>query len=1067
MLISKRSWRKAESRSLFRTLCEAAWGDGRPAPQTRRRLLRMETLEERTVLTITWNIIPLAAGVVVGDGDDDMPGTPDDEVTIALPADVQAAFLEATRLWDLFISDDITVNVEVGWGVNFASNLNAFANSPAVTQTYTAVRNALAGDATSADDNTAVASLTMNADVDMLINWTSDNPNGSGSGTPYLDDDGDANNTTVQVKRANAKALGLIAANDAMVDGRIVFNSTRTWDFDRSDGVSGFDLVGIAAHEIGHFLGFTSGVDVVDANDGQDGRPGPFADSAFDNLTVLDLFRFSTLSVSTGGVGTIDFTADGRDKFFSIDGGNTALGNFSEGRNNGTPSRQASHWSDLTPEIGIMDPTTNSGEFDYITRLDLRALDVIGWDLITTALAPDPVLSGTAAGDDILVNLNPSDTTQTQIVINGTVVATYTTSEINTLTIDGLAGDDKLTIDYSNGNPLPTGGLTFNGGADSDSLEIRSGVFTTITNNFTNANDGNIVLVNTLLASRTVTYTSLAPVLINVGSVNDMIFNLPAGVANNGVILGDDSAALAGISQLSGPTFEDTAFRNPLSSLVINGGNSGNTITVQALDAGFNANTVITGGSAVDDITFLTNTGLTNAWTVNGGGGNDRITIEYAATPSFTSAVDGTITSLTGLPPVDFTSVETIRIVGDYGDGPLTYGTRFSATSEAAYHGNSALRLGAYRDNEFNGLNSPNAQGDDGTNLDDEDGVTFASALIAHFGAKFTVTASGAGFIDAWIDFNRNGVFDADEQIAASVPVVAGANELVVPEVPATAVAGTTFARFRISSAGGLTPTSGAVDGEVEDYAVQIVVPAPNSVTLLEDPENPGTTLLLANGTSQSDAIVVQPVPGNPSQHQVIIAPFPPSFFSPINPAAYDRIVVFGNDGNDSIVIDPSITKPTALYGDAGHDSIVGGSGNDRIYGGEGNDVLVGGAGADALLGGGGIDYLYGGLGNDLLIGGSDTDFLFGQENDDLEIGGSTTSDGNFAALEAILAIWGSAQPFNTRVALLAGSLNAGTVFDDGATDYLTGHSGQDWFLDFALADLVLDFSNFDGDRRN
>jgi hypothetical protein len=45
-------------------------------------------------------------------------------------------------------------------------------------------------------------------------------------------------------------------------------------------------------------------------------------------------------------------------------------------------------------------------------------------------------------------------------------------------------------------------------------------------------------------------------------------------------------------------------------------------------------------------------------------------------------------------------------------------------------------------------------------------------------------------------------------------------------DVPDTAVAGTTFARFRVSTAGGLDATGEAPDGEVEDYAVEVIAAA-------------------------------------------------------------------------------------------------------------------------------------------------------------------------------------------------------------------------------------------------
>src|SRR6185295_1686213 len=49
-----------------------------------------------------------------------------------------------------------------------------------------------------------------------------------------------------------------------------------------------------------------------------------------------------------------------------------------------------------------------------------------------------------------------------------------------------------------------------------------------------------------------------------------------------------------------------------------------------------------------------------------------------------------------------------------------------------------------------------------------------------------------------------------------------GSENPVLVEVPCTAVAGPSFARFRLSSAGVSGPTGSAPDGEVEDYAVTI-----------------------------------------------------------------------------------------------------------------------------------------------------------------------------------------------------------------------------------------------------
>ncbi len=104
------------------------------------------------------------------------------------------------------------------------------------------------------------------------------------------------------------------------------------------------------------------------------------------------------------------------------------------------------------------------------------------------------------------------------------------------------------------------------------------------------------------------------------------------------------------------------------------------------------------------------------------------------------------------------------------------------------------------------------------------------STILAHpllaNRASFAVTVTPpGGKLDAWIDFNRNGVFDHPlEHLGGGASIDAHAGLNIVPfTVPAGAQPGDTFARFRLSSAGGLLPTGYAPDGEVEDYRVTIV----------------------------------------------------------------------------------------------------------------------------------------------------------------------------------------------------------------------------------------------------
>ena len=132
--------------------------------------------------------------------------------------------------------------------------------------------------------------------------------------------------------------------------------------------------------------------------------------------------------------------------------------------------------------------------------------------------------------------------------------------------------------------------------------------------------------------------------------------------------------------------------------------------------------------------------------------------------------------------------------------------------------------LGVQADSELDGQPTPGADGDDlDAEGDDEDGVVFATPLVPGSEAWIVVTASAAGLLDAWIDYNSDGDWSdpAETLFVGSLPVLAGANQLSF-NVPVEASAGPTYARFRLSSAGGLLPTGPAADGEVEDYAVTI-----------------------------------------------------------------------------------------------------------------------------------------------------------------------------------------------------------------------------------------------------
>jgi hypothetical protein len=194
----------------------------------------------------------------------------------------------------------------------------------------------------------------------------------------------------------------------------------------------------------------------------------------------------------------------------------------------------------------------------------------------------------------------------------------------------------------------------------------------------------------------------------------------------------------------------------------------------------------------------------------------------------------------------------------DFGDAPESYRTVIRPGTDPMLDGpRHTIRpnffLGTTVDAELDGQPTPDATGDGA----DEDGVRIRGVLLQgqsiNVGATIAleVLASAPGFLDAWIDFNRNGMFDAaidldgdgvidgTEHVANALQLVSGPNlvNIVVPDVPAAledVLLGTTFARFRFSSVGGLLPTGPAIDGEVEDYMVVLQ----RSDSLWQNPSN-------------------------------------------------------------------------------------------------------------------------------------------------------------------------------------------------------------------------------------
>lgn len=158
----------------------------------------------------------------------------------------RAAFERAASRWESFINDDITVNLDVSLDVIFDDPVTMMTPSTSIIGGATpnvigvlpgAALTALGDDAES-DDGVA-QSLGSLAGPSFLLPtapFTVDVVQGSGE-TDTVEVTPDFTLPAFSFTRANAKAVGLLGADDAAPDASIVFNSNFAFDFDNSDGV--------------------------------------------------------------------------------------------------------------------------------------------------------------------------------------------------------------------------------------------------------------------------------------------------------------------------------------------------------------------------------------------------------------------------------------------------------------------------------------------------------------------------------------------------------------------------------------------------------------------------------------------------------------------------------------------------------------------------------------------------------------------------------------------------------------------------------------------------------------
>ncbi|MFL5898093.1 MAG: calcium-binding protein [Solirubrobacterales bacterium] len=379
-----------------------------------------------------------------------------------------------------------------------------------------------------------------------------------------------------------------------------------------------------------------------------------------------------------------------------------------------------------------------------------------------------------------------------------------------------------------------------------------------------------------------------------------------------------------------------------------------------------------------------------------------------------------------------------------------------------------------------------------GSGIDDADGGSGDNDIVRGDNGTDTLSGGpGSNDIVSYASASRGGI---DVNLAADKAKGDGHDSLdefedVVGSPQPDTIVGDGEANRLDGGVGDDTLASGGGDGEAfggpgSDECSGFTVE--NSCGPEQGPPPGGSYAILNQGLAGS-SLIVQGAPGNDDIHislgaggwtvsdgSVAIAPGDGCLANGSNTVvcggdpSLSLIVVTAGTGNDGVAIDGSVPSRAhvRINGNAGNDTLVGGSGDDVLEAGEnynspdnGNDTLIGNAGSDVLYADPGADDLNGGDGNDLLVnsvatcqghtfeGGAGEDTVSYARSDDnltLVLGGTGGPPG-----------CGNPDQIHGSNESLEGSDGPDVLVGDNGSNSMLGHLGADSFIGKGGGDFI------------
>ncbi len=168
-----------------------------------------------------------------------------------------------------------------------------------------------------------------------------------------------------------------------------------------------------------------------------------------------------------------------------------------------------------------------------------------------------------------------------------------------------------------------------------------------------------------------------------------------------------------------------------------------------------------------------------------------------------------------------------------------------------------------------------------------------------------------------------------------------------------------------------------------------------------------------------------------------------------------NSIVFVGLRGDDFFENQTAI--PSRAFGNAGNDTLIGGSGADRLVGNTDNDIIRGNGGDDVLVAGNGDDNVDAGAGNDTVVGVRGFNIIESGTGDDRVFGGEDTDQITDISGNDLLAGFDGDDSIRGGDGddLILGGAGEDVLQGEGGIDRIFAGTGNDFLSGGAGADII------------